>query len=451
MPDASRTDEAFARDLDASDPLRAFRGEFHLPLAGDLRRTAATAHRSSPLAVPDDQPAIYLTGNSLGLQPRSTREAVMQELDDWARLGVEGHFHAQHPWYPAHEELRGPLSRLVGAKEPEVVAMNSLTVNLHLLMVSFYRPRADRYRILMEDSAFPSDSYAIRSQADFHARASNGAFNQRDAVVRLVARDERTGVFATEEIHEAIDRHADSAAMLLMGGVNYRTGQVFDMARITEHARSRGITVGWDLAHAAGNIPLALHEWGVDFAAWCSYKYLNSGPGSVAGAFVHERHLGNAALPRFAGWWGNDPSTRFVMGPDFVPVARADAWSTSNPPILSLAAVRASLAVFDRATIGAQREKSMKLTGYLESLLRAPGSSVQVLTPSEPAWRGCQLSIRVPGQGREILAKLLSMGVVCDFREPDVVRAAPVPLYNTFHDAWRFAAILRDLAAQPPR
>ncbi|MBX3404799.1 MAG: kynureninase [Phycisphaeraceae bacterium] len=456
MPDALRTDEAFALDLDASDPLRAFRGEFHLPLAGDLRRTAATAHSASPLAIADDEPAIYLTGNSLGLQPRSTREALMQELDDWARLGVEGHFHAQHPWYPAHEELRGPISRLIGAKEAEVVAMNSLTVNLHLLMVSFYRPRADRYRILMEDSAFPSDSYAIRSQADFHARASNGAFNQRDAVVRLVARDERTGVFATDEILGAIDRHADSAAMLLMGGVNYRTGQVFDMARITEHARSRGIIVGWDLAHAAGNIPLALHEWGVDFAAWCSYKYLNSGPGSVAGAFVHERHLGNTALPRFAGWWGNDPSTRFVMGPDFVPVARADAWSTSNPPILSLAAVRASLALFDRATIAALRDKSVRLTGYLEQLLvsgwprsaeRGEPAPLEVLTPSDPKARGCQLSIRVPGRGREMLSKLLSMGVVCDFREPDVVRAAPVPLYNSYHDAWRFAAILRDLAA----
>ena len=261
----------------------------------------------------------------------------------------------------------------------------------------------------------------------------------------------RTGVFATEEILEAIDRHADSAAMLLMGGVNYRTGQVFDMARITEHARSRGIIVGWDLAHAAGNILLALHEWGVDFAAWCSYKYLNSGPGSVAGAFVHERHLGNAALPRFAGWWGNDPSTRFVMGPDFVPVARADAWSTSNPPILSLAAVRLA-ALFDRATIAA-RDKSVRLTGYLEQLLLTGGrgepAPLEVLTPGDPEARGCQLSIRVPGRGREMLSKLLSMGVVCDFREPDVVRAAPVPLYNTFHDAWRFAAILRELAASP--
>lgn len=449
MPENPRTDEGFARELDAADPLRDFRAEFHLPLAGDLRRAAGAARSASPLAVADDQPAIYLTGNSLGLQPRSTRDAVVRELDDWARLGVEGHFHAQHPWYPAHEELRSPLSRLVGAKETEVVAMNSLTVNLHLLMVSFYRPRADRFRILMEDSAFPSDSYAIRSQADFHARASNGAFNVRDAVVRLVARDERTGVYTTDEVLDAIDRHADSAALLLMGGVNYRTGQVFDMARITAHARARGITVGWDLAHAAGNVPLALHEWGADFAAWCSYKYLNSGPGSVAGAFVHERHLSNAALPRFAGWWGNDPSTRFVMGPDFVPVARADAWSTSNPPILSLAAVRASLGVFDRATIGALREKSKKLTGYLDQLLRAErgASGIEVLTPREPEARGCQLSIRVPGHGRELLAQLLSMGVVCDFREPDVVRAAPVPLYNTFHDAWRFAAILRELAA----
>ncbi len=451
MPDAFRSDEAFAHELDEQDPLRGFRAEFHLPRAGDLRRATATAAAASPLAVADDQPAVYLTGNSLGLQPRATYEALIGELDDWARLGVEGHFHARHPWYPAHEELRGPLSRLVGAKETEVVAMNSLTTNLHLLMVSFYRPTRERYRIIMEDSAFPSDSYAIQTQAQFHARAVG--FDPRDAVVRLSASDARTGVFMTDEILEAIGRHAGSAALLLMGGVNYRTGQVFDMARITAHARSRGIVVGWDLAHAAGNIPLSLHDWNADFAAWCSYKYLNSGPGSVAGAFVHERHLGNADLPRFAGWWGNDPSTRFKMGPEFVPVARADAWSLSNPPILSLAAVRASLGVFDRATIGALREKSIKLTGYLERLLSLPASPdrpapVEVLTPKDPAARGCQLSIRVPGRGREVLAQLLAMGIVCDFREPDVVRAAPVPLYNSYVDAWRFAAILRELAAQ---
>jgi kynureninase len=466
MPDAFRTDEAFARELDAADPLRAFRSEFHLPLAGDLRSASATAHAASPLAVPDDQPAIYLTGNSLGLQPRSTRDALLQELDDWARLGVEGHFHAKHPWYPAHEELRGPLSRLIGAKETEVVAMNSLTTNLHLLMVSFYRPTRERYKIIMEDSAFPSDSYAIQTQADFHSR--HAGFDARSAVVRLAAKDDRTGLFTTDEILASIDAHAKSAALFLMGGVNYRTGQVFDMAKITAHAQSRGITIGWDLAHAAGNIPLSLHDWNADFAAWCSYKYLNSGPGSVAGAFVHERHLTDRTLPRFAGWWGNDPSTRFKMGPEFVPVARADAWSLSNPPILSLAAVRASLGVFDRATLPELREKSIKLTGYLEKLLLAPrtrssasangmvnaaGSSapVEVLTPREPHARGCQLSIRVPGRGREILSSLLSMGVVCDFREPDVVRAAPVPLYNSFHDAWRFAAILHELASSPAR
>lgn len=457
MPDDFRTDEAFARELDAQDPVRAFRSEFHLPLAGDLRSAASAARAASPLGLGDDQPAIYLTGNSLGLQPRATREALMQELDDWARLGVEGHFHARHPWYPAHEELRGPLSRLVGAKETEVVAMNSLTANLHLLMVSFYRPTRERYQIIMEDSAFPSDSYAIQTQADFHSR--HAGFDPREAVVRLAARDERAGLFTTDEILDAIDRHAKTAALLLMGGVNYRTGQVLDMGRITAHARSRGIVVGWDLAHAAGNIPLSLHDWNADFAAWCSYKYLNSGPGSVAGAFVHERHLTDRGLPRFAGWWGNDPSTRFKMGPEFVPVARADAWSLSNPPILSLAAVRASLGVFDRATLPALREKSIKLTGYLEKLLLAPAGGgrgggersspapVEVLTPREPHARGCQLSIRVPGRGREILSSLLSMGVVCDFREPDVVRAAPVPLYNTYHDAWRFAAILRELAA----
>lgn len=337
--------------------------------------------------------------------------------------------------------------------------MNSLTTNLHLLMVSFYRPTRQRFKIIMEDSAFPSDSYAIHSQAEFHAR--HAGFDAGEAVVRLVARDERNGVYTTDEILESIEQHASSAAMMLMGGVNYRTGQVLDMARITAHAQSRGIVVGWDLAHGAGNIPLNLHAWNADFAAWCSYKYLNSGPGAVAGAFVHERHLNDGTLPRLAGWWGNDPATRFKMGAEFVPVARADAWSLSNPPILSLAAVRTSLEVFDRATMPALRAKSIKLTGYLEQLLlagghgspgwprspeRGAGAPLEVLTPCDATARGCQLSIRVPGRGREILAELLAMGVVCDFREPDVVRAAPVPLYNTFHDVWRFAAILRGLA-----
>jgi len=457
-PPEFRHDEAFARELDAQDPLRAFREQFHLPLAGDLRSTTRTARAHSPLAIADGDAAIYLTGNSLGLQPRTTREAVVQELDDWARLGVEAHFHAAHPWYPAHEELRAPLARLVGAKETEVVAMNSLTTNLHLLMVSFYRPTRARFKIIMEDAAFPSDSYAIQSQAEFHAR--HAGFDAGGAVVRLVAGDARNGVFTTDEVLGSIDRLADSAAMLLMGGVNYRTGQVFDMAAITAHAQSRGVIVGWDLAHAAGNIPLSLHDWNADFAAWCSYKYLNSGPGAVAGAFVHERHLNDDTLPRLAGWWGNDPATRFKMGAEFVPVSRADAWSLSNPPILSLAAVRASLEVFDRATMPALRAKSIKLTGYLEQLLlagwtrssgwprspeRGNQAPLEILTPRDSASRGCQLSIRVPGRGREILAELLAAGVVCDFREPDVVRAAPVPLYNTFHDAWRFAAILRAL------
>ncbi|MFN0132810.1 MAG: kynureninase [Phycisphaerales bacterium] len=446
--DEVRTDEGFAREQDAGDALAWARELFHMPSA------------------PGGEPCVYLTGNSLGLQPKATRVAVEAELDDWARLGVGAHVHGRHPWLPAHEFVREPLARLVGALPHEVVAMNSLTVNLHLLMVSFYRPTAERHRIVIEDSAFPSDSYAVASQAAFHG------YDPAEAIVRLRPREggrEGEATLRTEDVEAYLEREGRGVALVLLGAVNYLTGQWFEMERITRAARAAGCVVGWDLAHAAGNVPLRLHDWGVDFAAWCSYKYLNSGPGAVAGAFVHERHTRKVtegrrdegtrrsgaaetesrdvvpAMPRFAGWWGNDPATRFRMGPEFVPVASADAWQLSNPPILALAPVRASLEVFDRVGMAALRAKSLKLTAYMESLLEAlPPGRVRVLTPREPGQRGAQLSVVVPGVSRGVEGMLQERGVVVDFREPDVIRAAPVPLYSTFHDVWR---LVRELAS----
>lgn len=431
------TSERHALALDAVDPLGRFRALFSIPRTRDVAPDAA-AHL--------DEPCVYLCGNSLGLMPRTTREAVAQELDDWARLGVEGHFHARHPWLPTHEFVRGPLSRLVGAQEREVVAMNSLTVNLHLMMASFYRPTPERFRIVIEDSAFPSDSYAVGSQTAMHG------FDPARAVLRLRPR-EGESTLRTDDVLETLEREGRSVALVLLGGVNYLTGQAMDFGRITDAARAAGAMIGWDMAHAAGNVELRLHDWAPDFACWCSYKYLNSGPGAVAGCFVHERHLGRTGpfgsegfLPRLAGWWGNDPATRFRMGPEFTPVASADAWSLSNPPVLALAPVRASLAIFDEATMPALREKSRAMTGYLQGLLDAlPGAErlIEVVTPRDEASRGCQISIAVKDRPREFHKALGADGVVCDFREPNVVRVAPVPLYNTFHDCWRFAEILR--------
>lgn len=422
-PDQLAQREAEARRLDARDPLANERDGFHLP----------TDAQGVPLA--------YFTGNSLGLQPKTTRAMVERELDDWARLAVEGHHEALRPWVSYHELAREKLARLVGAQPREVVAMNTLTVNLHLLMVSFYRPTRDRFRILIEDSAFPSDSYAVASQTRFHG------FNPDDAIVRLKPRDGEHAL-RTEDVEALLQREGDSIALMMLGGVNYLTGQWFDMERLTRAGQNAGCVVGWDLAHAAGNVPLKLHDWNADFAAWCHYKYMNSGPGAVAGAFVHERHWrdGSSDLPRFEGWWGHDPDVRFRMEPRFVPAPGADAWQLSNPPILSLAPVLASLDIFDRVGMERLREKSLALTGFLESLLDDLGPRVRVLTPREPARRGCQLSIVVEGASRRTHAQLRAAGVVCDFREPNVIRAAPVPLYNTFHDCWRLAGALATIA-----
>jgi kynureninase len=408
----------FAREMDARDPLRAFRDEYHLP------RTVK------------GEPAIYLTGNSLGLQPKSVRAAIERELKDWEELGVEGHFEAANPWYSYHEIFREPAAAIVGARPGEVVVMNTLTTNLHLMMVSFYRPTSARFKILVEENAFPSDQYAVWSQARLHG------YDPHEAIVTLRPQRGET-VVHMEDIENALDQQGGEIALVLLGGVNYYSGQVFDMRRITELARAQGCVVGFDLAHAAGNVLMNLHDWDVDFAVWCSYKYLNSGPGGVAGCFVHERHAFEPELPRLAGWWGTEPQTRFEMRPDFVPQRGAAGWQLSNAQILPMAAHKAALALFTRAGMPALRAKSELLTGYLEFLLsRMPGDRFRVITPVASDERGCQLSIRVDGDARRYNEALAYEGVVADFRPPDVVRVAPVPMYNTFEDVWHFARIL---------
>lgn len=414
-------DESFARAQDAVDPLARFRERFLIP-----RR-------------PDGQPVIYLCGNSLGLQPRSAAEIVNQELRDWAELAVDAHFRGQRPWYPYHEQLREAGARLVGAEPREVVFMNGLTVNLHLLMATFYRPSPQRFAILIEDCAFPSDIYAAQTQIRFHGY-------DPDVGLRVARPRPGEPTLRMEDIEQLLAREGSRIALVLLGGVNYFTGQFLDLPRITAAAHAQGCVAAFDLAHAVGNVPLRLHEWNVDFAAWCTYKYLNSGPGALAGCFIHDRHVRDVSLPRLGGWWGNDPATRFRMhlNESFQPVASADAWQLSNPPILSAAPLVASLQIFDEAGIGPLREKSRRLTGYLEFLLdRMPSERYTVITPRDPEQRGCQLSILAHHRPRELFQALEHDGVVCDFREPNVIRVAPVPLYNTFHDVWRFAEILR--------
>ncbi|MBA2664743.1 MAG: kynureninase [Bradymonadaceae bacterium] len=415
-----RTDRQFAREMDAQDGLAAYRQQFHCPRGTDGR------------------PVIYLCGNSLGLQPIGVRQAVLDELDKWADFGVEGHFARPYPWYSYHEHLCAAAAAIVGALEHEVVAMNSLTTNLHLMMVSFYRPTATRYKILIEATAFPSDQYAVASQAKFHG------FDPKDAVVVLSPRDGES-TLRTEDIEAYLDVHGQEVALVMFGGVNYYTGQAFDMASITAAGHRNGCIVGFDLAHAAGNLMLELHDWGVDFAVWCSYKYLNAGPGGVGGCFVHDRHAAAVDLPRFAGWWGTDPATRFQMDPAFVPQHGAEGWQLSNAMILPMAALRASLELFEAAGMPALRQKALALTEYLLFLIdQIPSESFEIITPREPAARGCQISIRALSNGRALFERLEQGGVVCDFREPDVIRVAPVPLYNSFEDVWSFWSILKE-------
>ena len=412
--------EDFARELDAADPLRGYRDRFHIPRGKDGSQV------------------LYFAGNSLGLQPKAVRTTIEEEMTDWAEQGVEGHFHARRPWYSYHELLRDAAAQLVGTLPGEVVLMNSLTVNLHLMMVSFYRPAPGRYKILIEEPCFPSDLYAVKSQLRAHG------FNPDAALIAVKPRaGEHT--IREEDIETVIEREGQQIALVLMGGVNFVTGQAFDMARITAAGHAQDCIVGFDLAHAAGNIPLRLHDWNVDFAVWCNYKYLNGGPGAVGACFVHERHGKNLDLPRFAGWWGNDPATRFRMqlNEDFMPREGADGWQVSNPPILALAPVKASYDNFDEVGMGALRDKSIRLTIYLEFLLQGIRSPrFEVITPRDPSQRGCQLSLLFREGARDVLNSLHDAGIICDFREPNIIRVAPVPLYNSFHDVWRFAQIL---------
>ena len=411
-----------ARRLDASDELAAFRDRFIFP----------TNEHGEPL--------IYLCGNSLGLQPKGVKARLEQELEDWGRLGVEGHFHGKHPWYDYHEFLAPSMARVVGAQEHEVVVMNALTVNLHLMMVSFYRPTSTRYKILIEGGAFPSDQYAVASQAAFHG------LDPADAIEEVAPRDGEYTLRA-EDIEARIKELGEELALVMIGGVNYYTGQAMPMARITRAGHAVGARVGFDLAHAVGNLALQLHDDGADFAVWCSYKYLNSGPGGVAGAFVHERHAQDSTLPRFAGWWGNDPTTRFEMSETFEPQRGAAGWQLSNAPVLGMASLWASLELFDEAGMARLRAKSVAMTSFmLDAIDALPAQRFEIITPRAPDARGCQLSIRAKQDGPGLFEALTQAGIVCDFRKPDVIRVAGAPLYNSFEDVARFCEILREVA-----
>jgi kynureninase len=403
----------FAGALDQHDPLAGFRLRFSFPKAKG------------------GEDCIYLCGHSLGLQPKTAQTYIDQDLEDWARFGVEGHFHARNPWVPYHRLLTEQTAALVGAQPNEVVVMNSLTVNLHLMMVSFYRPTKSRHKILIEGGAFPSDQYAVKSQIRFQGY---------DSELSLLELTPRTGesTMRDEDIETLIDREGDSIALILLGGVNYATGQLFDIEAITKAGRKKGCVVAFDLAHAAGNVPLHLHEWGPDFAVWCSYKYLNAGPGAVAGCFVHERHARAWDLPRFCGWWGHDESTRFQMGPDFHPIVGAEGWQLSNPPIFALAPLRASMEIFAEAGMDRLREKSIALTSYMEFLLgQSRSRKFSVITPPAAHQRGAQLSLRIHEAGPELCSKLAAEGVIGDWRDPDIFRIAAVPLYNSYSDVYR--------------
>ncbi|MBW7844707.1 MAG: kynureninase [Bacteroidia bacterium] len=407
----------FAKQLDKEDILANFRNEFHL-------------------LYKNGKPIIYLCGNSLGLQPKNVKAAIDQELKDWAELGVEGHFEGKNPWMYYHHFLKEKAARIVGAKTDEVVIMNNLTANLHLMMVSFYRPTKKRYKILMEGSAFPSDQYAMETQARFHG------FNPDDAIIELVPRNGEYTI-RTEDIVVKINEHKDDLAIVMMGGVNYYTGQFFDLKAITDAAHAVGATVGFDCAHAAGNIDLKLHDWNVDFAVWCTYKYLNSGPGGTSGVFVHERHGNNPDLIRFAGWWGHDESKRFLMEKGFKPMQGAAGWQLSNAQIFPLAIHNASLELFDKAGIENLRAKSKKLTAFLEFVLSDFKDYLTIITPTNPDERGCQLSIIVKNEGKKLFDYLTQNNVLPDWREPDVIRMSPVPMYNSFEDVFQIGQVIK--------
>ncbi len=416
---------AFARSLDAKDRLQGFRDRFHFP------------HYHG-------QEVIYLTGNSLGLLPKKAREFVEQEFIDWENDAVEAHFKAKNPWYYYHHFHLGALAKLIGAENDEVVAMNSLTVNLHLLLVSFYRPKGKRCKIMMEANAFPSDQYAVETQVRFHG------YHPDDAIIEL---EPRQGEYTlrTDDILSAIEENRDDLALIMLGGVNYLSGQLFNMKAITEAAHRAGALAGFDLAHAIGNAPMQLHDWNTDFACWCSYKYLNSGPGGVGGIFVHENHSKQVSLPRFGGWWGNDEKTRFEMKKGFQPQPGAAGWQISNAPVFAMAIHRASLEIFEEAGIGHLRKKSEQLTSFLEFILddyneNHPDHALKIITPRNIDERGCQLSLIAVSNGRQIHKKLTEAGLMCDWREPNVIRMAPVPLYNSFEDVYHVGQILNTIS-----
>lgn len=406
----------FAKKMDRNDPMKKFRSRFHYPTV-------------------KGKSTIYFTGNSLGLQPKSAEKIIQQELKDWAQLGVEGHVRAKNPWIQYHKNFKKSLANLVGAHTDEVVAMNQLTVNLHLMMLSFYRPTKKRHKIITEAGAFPSDQYAVASQIRFHG------FNPKKAWIELTPRkDEAT--LRTSDIIKTIKEHGNEVALVLLGGIQYYTGQLFDIKKITAATHSVGAVAGWDLAHAIGNVPLDLHKHQVDFAVWCSYKYLNSGPGSIAGVFIHQKHFNNKSIPRLEGWWGHSEEERFKMEKKFVPMHGADAWQLSTFTVMNAASHLASVSIFSEAKLPALRKKSELLTGYAEFLLNEldpKNEKIKILTPENPKERGCQLSIRILKGGKEIFTKLIKSGVIADWREPGVIRIAPAPLYNTFEEVFLFA------------
>ncbi len=410
---------AYAKEQDEKDPLRSFRDRFHIPTQAN------------------GESYVYLCGNSLGLQPKATRAAIEQELVDWENYGVEGHFHAKNPWMPYHEFLTEAMAKVVGAKPIEVVVMNTLSVNLHLMMVSFYQPTKSRFKILIEADAFPSDRYAVESQIKFHG------YDPKESLLELKARPGEECV-RMEDIEKIIEEEGETIALIMIGNTNYYTGQFFDMKHIAKLGHTKGCKVGFDCAHGAGNVKLDLHNCGVDFAVWCSYKYINSGPGSLGGCFVHERHAHDKDLPRFAGWWGHNKATRFGMRDGFDPIPGVEAWQLSNPPILSMAAIKASLEVFMDAGMDRLFEKSKKMTGYLEFLIDdIKDERIGIITPRDPKQRGCQLSVQVKSANKALFDKITAAGVIADWREPDVIRIAPIPLYNSFEDCYRFASLLK--------
>ena len=411
----------FAKKLDQQDPLKSYRDRFLFPKVNNKQ-------------------VIYFTGNSLGLQPRNTKKYVDEVMKDWAELAVEGHFYADKPWWDYHERMAKPLSKIVGAKPSEITVMNTLTVNLHLLMISFYRPQGKRYKIICEEKAFPSDQYMLQSQVRFHG------YDPNDAIVEIKKRPGEHN-FRTEDILGTIESVGEECALILMGGVNYYTGQVFDMKTITKAGHNIGAFVGWDLAHGAGNIELQLHDWDVDFASWCSYKYMNSGPGNASGCFIHERFHDQKEIPRFEGWWGTKKASRFLMKPEFEPMPNADAWQLSNAPILSLAPYLASLELFDEVGMEALIEKRNLIVAYLEFVLNSIDKEVEstfeVITPSNQDERGTQLSVFLHGEGRKLFDFLMKNGVIVDWREPNVIRLAPAPFYCSYEDMYEFGQILK--------